>query len=122
MSYHQDWLMRQIEAITATLAFLLTGKKKHSVTIETNAQEMPGTNTLYLRLRMLTAQGQLCAAEDLLYEAMDEWEPEAAEAAVHFYSDLNRLSDAELDKCNFSREEIMDGLNHVARHYHLHIP
>lgn len=121
MSYHQDWLMRQIEAISATLAYLLTGKKKHSVTVETEAQALPGTNTLYLKLQALTAQGRICAAEDMLFDAMDECSPEAAEAAVLFYSHINQLSDAELLKCNFSREEIMEGLTYVSRHYHLNI-
>ena len=30
MSYHYDWLMRQIEAITAMLQYLATGEKKHA--------------------------------------------------------------------------------------------
>lgn len=121
MAYHQDWLMRQIEAISVTLAYLLTGKKKHSVTVETEAHTAPGTNTLSLKLQALAAQGRICAAEDMLFDAMDESNPEAAEAAVLFYSHINRLSDAELLKCNFGREEIMEGLTYISQHYHLNI-
>lgn len=58
-----------------------------------------------------------CAAEDLLYEWIDEDEPLFFGLAVHFYSYLNGLSDEELDSHNFPRDEILEGIREVCRIY-----
>ena len=117
MSYHQDWLMRQIEAISAMLAYMLTGKKAQQATVEEQQQTLSDTNRLYQKLSGLTAQGKICEAENLLFAAMDESDPEVTEAAVQFYADLNRLSDAELEAHNFSRQEILEGLQEICGQY-----
>lgn len=119
MSYHQDWLMRQIEAISAMLAYMLTGKKPQNVTMEEYQQTQSGTNLLYQKLQALVSQGNICEAENLLFAAMDDADPEVPDAAVRFYGDLNRLSDTELETHNFSRDEIMDGLKTICRRYGL---
>lgn len=119
MSYHQDWLMRQIEAISAMLAYMLTGKKPQYVTVAEKQQTLSDTNLLYAKLRALVAQGQICEAENLLFAAMEAADAEVPDAAAQFYADINQLSDEELEERNFSREEIMDGLKYVCRHYHL---
>lgn len=119
MSYHQDWLMRQIEAISAMLAYMLTGKKPKQVSVEENAQTRSDSNRLYGKLRALVEHGNICEAENLLFAAMEESDPEVPDAAVQFYTDINKLSDDALEACNFSREEIMDGLKEICRHYGL---
>lgn len=121
MSYHQDWLMRQIEAISATLAYILTGKKPKQVTVEENQKTLSDTNQLYRQLLALVAEGKICEAENLLFAAMEEANPEVPDAAVGFYTDINRLSDEELEARNFSREEIKEGLQAVCRHYGLDV-
>ena len=119
MSYHQDWLMRQIEAISASLAYLLFDQKKHITQIAAEEQTTSDLNELYRLLRSLTDQGKLCEAENLLYEAIDREDPEALSAGVRFYADLNRFSDPELASCNFSREEIADGLQELCARFGL---
>ncbi len=119
MSYHQDWLTRQIEAISAILAFLLTGKKAPKEAVTSAFFEAGEGNRLAARLRSLVKEGQICPAENLLFAAMDENDPEAAEAAVQFYTDLNRFSEEALEQADFSREEIKEGLETVCRHYGL---
>jgi len=121
MSYHQDWLMRQIEAISATLAFMLTGKKPKPLTLEVAQKTLSDTNRLYRQLLALVAVGNICDAENLLFSAMEDADPEVPDAAVGFYTDINRLSDADLEAQNFSREEIKDGLQAVCLHYGLNI-
>lgn len=110
MSYHYDWLMRQIEAITAMLQYLATGEKKHAVVIDIEAPTTGADDPLYLQLQALVQRGQICKAEDLLYEALEENGTLALDTARRFYQDLNRLSDEQLTACNFSREEILEGL------------
>ena len=42
--------------------------------------------------------GELCAAEDLLYERLDPDDRDGLAAALRFYSALNALPDAELKR------------------------
>ena len=115
MSYHYDWLMRQIEIIAATLAYILSKKKTH-ITAAYEASALPtGENELYLQLAALVRQGNICQAEDLLFEALEEPGQMALDAALRFYSDLNALSDEDLKAANFSREEILEGLQYVCQ-------
>ena len=119
MSYQQDWLMRQIEAITAALIYLLFEQKQHVAQIAVEGHTSSDENSLYRLLRSLTDQGKVCEAENQLYEAMDLDHPEALEAGIRFYADLNRFSDTELENCNFSREEVSSGLNNLCQQYNL---
>ena len=121
MAYHQDWLMRQIEAISATLAYILTGKKAHAATIDEEQQRQTGGNALAEKLLAIVSAGEICQGENLLYEAMEQNNPEAADAALLFYSAINQLSDQELLACNFSRDEIKEGLEAVCTKYGLNI-
>ena len=59
--------------------------------------------------------GELCAAEDLLYERLDPDDRDGLAAALRFYSALNALPDAELEARNFPRDEILSGLTDVCR-------
>lgn len=117
MSYHQDWLMRQIEAIAAMLAYLLTGQKPQTVSTEETLQRRSNTDPLAQKLLALVSQGMICEAENQLFAAMEDCTPGVPEAAVQFYTQINKLTDAELEQANFSRQEILDGLNAVCSHY-----
>ncbi len=119
MSYHQDWILRQIEAISAMLAYMLTGRKREPDTTEAVIFAAGAGNTLAARLRTLVRAHQICEGEDLLFAAMEENDPEAAEAALQFYTDANALTDQELTQANFSRTEIKEGLEAVCAHYGL---
>ena len=70
-------------------------------------------NELYLLLSALVRQGKLCQAEDLLFEALEDPGQMVLDAALRFYQDLNALSDETLEAQGFSREEILEGLQHV---------
>ena len=121
MSYQQDWLMRQIEAITAALIYLLFEQKQHAANIAVAQQTTSELNSLYRSLRNLTDQGKVCAAENLLFEAMDRNHPEAMEAGIRFYADLNRFSDSALEACDFSREEVSSGLQELCKRYDINL-
>ena len=115
MSYHYDWLMRQIEIIAATLAYILSKKKTHIAEAYEAAAIPSGENALYLQLAALVRQGQICQAEDVLFEALEEPGDMVLDAALRFYQELNSFSDDALKKANFSREEILEGLQHVCQ-------
>ncbi len=111
---HQDWVMRQIEQLVAFLLHFFTGKL---VDIEDIKSEALHTNDLYEKLCRLAAQGKLCEAEDYLYEVADGADKSALTAGLLFYSDLNKLSDSELESGDFSRREIFDGIHDLCRLY-----
>ena len=119
MSYHHDWLMSQIEAITATLIYLLTGERTPAAVVDQFEHTRSDTNRLHLKLQLLVSQGLICQAENALFAAMDDHDPEVPEAAARFYAEINRLSDAQLQDANFSREEILSGLDLVCKTYGL---
>ena len=70
--YHQDWLMRQIEIIAETLARVLfrkTPARRADIVLQQKSGA-PGAELTETLLAMVRA-GELCAAEDLLYERLD---------------------------------------------------
>lgn len=71
MSYHYDWLLRQIETTAAMLAYLLTGKKPDVAVSEDAVQNLCASNRLNRALRGLLDQGKICEAEDILFRAME---------------------------------------------------
>jgi len=109
MIYQKDWLLRQIEMFVQFIARLIFHKDtvNYEIPDETNLRQ---TDLLYNEIRQLVASGKICEAEDLLYARMDTGDLTYLELAADFYQALNGLEDAELERCNFPRVEIHDGL------------
>ncbi len=110
MYYKQDWLMRQIETAIAALIQMITEKGEHTPYI---------SSKLFNNVMTLLEQGEICEAENILFQAIDTDEETAIETAVIFYSELNKLDDNYLESKNFSRNEIKSGLQEVCRKYGL---
>ena len=120
--YHQDWLMRQIETITRYVFSILLGKEDElssDIQIEAQQQTNGAANTLSFRLGELVREGRLSEAENLLYSAMEDGDPETLTAGLRFYNDLNLLSDETLQRCDFSRDEILSGLRELCAAYEI---
>lgn len=118
--YHQDWLMRQIEIVVRYVASLWMGKTdelRSDIRLEAEPQTSGDARTLDYRLAALVREGQLCRAEDLLFEAVEERDPEAFPAGLRFYRDLNRLPDETLERRGFPRDEILSGLQSLCEAY-----
>lgn len=119
--YHQDWLMRQIEIVTRYVFSLLLGKGD-DLTSDIRLQTQQPTEadaTHSFRLGVLVRAERLCEAENLLYEAVDSADPEALEAGLRFYSELNALPDETLERCGLPRDEVMSGLKELCAAYGL---
>ena len=109
MQYRQDWIMRQIEMLTAFFARAIFGKERAFYVVRDEAHLSRG-DLMHRRLLALLARGALCEAEDLLFEELDGQEGAGLAVAIDFYHRLNALDDAALGRGNFSRAEIADGL------------
>ena len=57
--------------------------------------------------------GDICAAEDLLFNDLDQSDLSWLQIALDFYSKLNNCSDDYLAMHDFSREEIDQGLRYI---------
>lgn len=119
MSYQQDWIMRQIEAFITLIIRLMSKKSPNLVKIEEFKKTALQFNHLYAELQELILQCKICDAENLLFEAIDNKNENALESAILFYYDINKLTDAELQKNNYTREEILSGLQEVCRKYEI---
>lgn len=126
MAITQDWLMRQIEIISRTLAKLFFDKDTTEYVI-IDYQQLTETDVIHKELLKLIDEKKINEAENLLFEKIEsevEKNPESRkylEAAIDFYSRLNDLSDKTLNECGFERAEIDEGIREVADIYNINI-
>ena len=64
-------------------------------------------------LEKMIDDGDICAAEDLLFNDLDQSDLSWLQIALDFYSKLNNCSDDYLAMHDFSREEIDQGLRYI---------
>ena len=112
MLFERDWFMRQIEMFVQFVARLIFDRDTIQYEIQDPAH-LTQTDLLYERLTALVAEGKVCEAEDLLFAHLNDHDMAHLALAVDFYQTLNRLNDNVLEACNFSREEIYDGLKEI---------
>ena len=113
MGFQDDWIMRQIEMMTHFIASVVFGKKEGGITYEPGCSETYSgepslTDKLYYQLSRMIEEGKICEAEDVLFENI-QFGDDYIRLASDFYQKLNKLSDKELEKADFSREEVCDG-------------
>lgn len=75
------------------------------------------TDYLHKQLLSLINQGKINEAENMLYEELGPKNKKYIELALDFYGRLNNLDDEFLEKNNFPREEIEQGLKAVAKEF-----
>ena len=110
----KDWYIRQIRTIIQVMFQLVfrTEFVPFRPTVEPSEPvEEPYTpDVLYLVLKEHLAQGQICAAEDLLFSYLDPEEPRYLHVALDFYACLSSYDDALLKSQDFSLPEVQQGL------------
>lgn len=116
MGYNQDWLLNQIEAIGRFVAKLVF--KKDTIVYEINNHDnYSQTDLLYKEIQLLIKQDEICKSENLLFQNLDENNIDYLKLALDFYQTISKLNDEKLEKCNFSREEIAEGLHDILEIY-----
>ena len=118
MNYHEDWLMRQIEAMVSAIISVIfhTSSNSEDIVTEIKISDTvdPGKRDTIMAFLQ---KGKICEAENWLYENMNEDDISWLSTAVYFYSEINKLSDEYLAAHDFSREEIESGLSEVCGLY-----
>ena len=122
--YEKDYIMRLIHGIALVLARLLLGKQMEQegeIASALSREAAQKDETLKKRIDA----GNINEAEECLFEILENepWEDkQKAALALSFYDHLNGKEDAFLEKADFSREEIIEGLEDAMKTVHMEIP
>jgi len=114
MAVKQDYLMRMIQDSVRFLGQLLLGKDQPLYELP-KEEHYNATDHLYSRIIRMAEDGQINQAENELLEYIEGRELEQLEMALAFYQHIADLDDDFLEDHDYSREEIRDGINALAR-------
>lgn len=116
--------MRLIHGIALVLARLLLGKQMEQEGEIASALSREAAKKDETLKKMIDA-GNINEAEELLFDLLENaiWEDkQKAALALSFYDHVNEKEDEFLEKANFSREEIIEGLEDAMKAVHMEIP
>jgi hypothetical protein len=122
--YEKDYIMRLIHGIAMVLARLLLGRQMENegeIATILDKQEKEQNDLL---LRMVD-EGKINRAEERLFDLLENasWDDRhKAAVAICFYSHVNDKDDEFLEQADFTREEIMEGLEDAMKAVHMEIP
>lgn len=110
--FQEDWIMRQIQDMVSILLKLLKlDSPAYSLREE---QDRTEPDLLWCRLDGLFGERRFREADDLLQERMNPKNIRFLYVALDFYSRVNALDDAALEKAGYSRKQAEDGLREAA--------
>lgn len=121
--YEKDYIMRLIHGIARILARMLFNKELEDDGFAAVMEASGRESSDYLR-RMIDC-GQVNAAEEKLFDLIETaaWDDRQKAALVlSFYDELNRKDDEFLAAADFSREEIIRGLEDAMKALNMEIP
>ena len=106
------------------LARLLLGREMEREGELTSVLNREGKESYDFLLRMID-EGRINEAEERLFDLLEtaSWEDrQKAALAICFYDAVNEKEDEFLEKADFSRDEIMEGLEDAMKAVHMEIP
>lgn len=116
--FENDFIMREIENFTRFAAEVLLNKKSKNVDIKITQQLNTKANSLKQNLHNLVADGKINEAENKLFDIIEESPiEENLKVALDFYHELSTLDKSYLRSCNFTEDEILDGLHELQKIY-----
>ena len=122
--YEKDYIMRLIHGIARVLARMIFGRDAEEEGELTQTMgEACREDCDYLK-RMVDG-GQINKAEEKLFDLIETtaWDDrQKAALIISFYDDVNSRDDEFLAKADFSREEVISGLEDAMKAAHMEIP
>lgn len=115
MALKQDYILRMIEELINVLVKTLKDEDKDVLVDENNNGS--NDNELYIYLKSLVDDKKINEAENYLFERLEENNKKDFFAGMSFYKYLNEKDDAFLEECNYSRDEIVEGMADISRMY-----
>ncbi len=105
-----DWLLKQINVVSDFLQKLFTDMEENR-NLKENEEYQRESFEFERLLENMIDNDQINEAENLLFEKLETNNLMYATIATRFYDKLKSLSDEKLQRSNYSREEILQGLN-----------
>lgn len=118
MDYEQDYVMRMIKDMVRALALVIFGKKDIRYEIPEEHDRTEADN-LYMRILQLADRGEINQAENMLLTDIPEGTPDYHVMKADFYQHISQYSDEFLAEHDYTREEILEGLENIAEDYGL---
>lgn len=115
-----DWLLKQINVVSEFLQKLFTDMETNRKLNE-NEQYQKDSFEFERLLENLIEEDKINDAENILFEKLETNNLMYATIATRFYDKLKGLSDEKLQKSNYSRDEILQGLNDMCDMFGLKI-
>ena len=112
-----DYILRQIREMVRAVMKMLFQVNASELTPE--VIEDTDARQILTNLNNLVDNGRIDDAENQLYEMTCEGDRQNLEIGLLFYYHLNSKDDEFLEANNFSREEIMTGIQDLADRYNL---
>ncbi|WP_455538691.1 DUF6483 family protein [Terrisporobacter sp.] len=116
MELEKDYMLRVIKDLTKSIAHLVLGKSEIEYDLPED-REYSKVDALYVQLIELVNLGQINEAEDLLFDEINPSDMRQFEMAMSFYLYLNDFGDDYLERNNYSREEITEGIRSICKEY-----
>lgn len=118
MELEKDYLLRMIKDLVKSIAHIVLGKSEIEYELPEKS-EYSKVDFLYMKLLELVNQGKINEAEDMLFDEINPSDMVQFEMAMSFYLYLNDFGDDYLEKNNYSRDEIYEGINSICKEYGL---
>ena len=116
--FENDYFERMIKTVINGLVSIFKNKNSIESSIENDSVILKEDQLLEIMIKKYISEGQINKAEDMLFEAIEDRKSSRnLELAVFFYQTISKWDDERLMKCNFSKAEIVDGLNEVKSLY-----
>ena len=116
MELEKDYILRMIKDLTKSIAHLILGKAEIEYELPEDSQYSK-VDFLYVKLIELVNLGQINEAEDLLFDEINPSDMRQFEMAMSFYLYLNDFGDDYLERNNYSRDEITEGIKSICEEY-----
>ena len=113
----QDFLTEDVKELSILIFSSIFGIKEEDV--DDFVKNYHSDKYDYERLKKLLDENKINEAEDILFNNVVETDRDYFEMAVVFFYVLNQKEPEELEKCNYSKNEILEGLNDMAKLFNL---
>lgn len=117
MGFQDDYVMRTISDLVRAIARLVLGKNDIDYELPEDEDRYTPMDRVYRQLKDMADAGDINGAENYLSDQLDSQDIDRLEMALTFYMYLNQMKDDTLFEANYSREEIVDGINSVCVEY-----
>ena len=118
MELEKDYMLRMIKDLTKSIAHIILGKSEIEYELP-EKENYSRIDYLYVKLLELVNSGKINESENLLFDELNTSDIRQFEMAMSFYLYLNDFGDDFLEKNNYSRDEISDGIRAICKEYNL---